>query len=155
MEVTYTYLTVYKLYGELMSLFSNLKHAFLAKRVYARLQKEARLGHLKTALFALGGMLFTAVVAKLTSACPDLLSSGGAILTACIAGGVAFWMKRPKAAPVATSLVIGFITAVGAGGIDALRSICGTAFITQLPTILTAVGWTTLGLWLTHPREQA
>ena len=136
-----------------MGLLSNLKHTLAVKRVYARFQEEAHLGRLKTAAFALVGMALTAGVAKITEACPDLMNSGGAILTACVSGGIAYWMKRPKDTPVGSTLLVALVTAIAAGGIDAIRNVCGTEFMTQLPTVLTAVGWSTVGLWLAHPRE--
>jgi hypothetical protein len=136
-----------------VSILDKIRQVLEARRVLNRL-KEARMrGHLKTALLVLAATVSTAIVARVTSACPDLLSEWGTIVTAALGAGATYLVARPKAGAVGKSLLAGLGGAAVAAFLAQLQEVCGADFVKQLPALLTAGAWVGVGLWLKAPHD--
>ena len=107
-------------------------------------------GKLYATALALLGAVATAVVAKLTTACPDLVANLGAIATAALGGGWAYLFAKEK--QVGQSLVLGVMGAGLAAATVQIKLLCGPDFFTVLPTIATAGAWIGLMAWLKAPK---
>lgn len=108
---------------------------------------------LKVAVFSFVGLAVTAIVAKVTAACPDLISSAGAIGMAAIGGAGTYLLRRPVEKAGGKALVLGVLGAAVAGVIDTVNSMCGADFVHQLPTLAVAGLWVAVGLYLRSPHE--
>ena len=131
-------------------MFGQLKNAVTAWKVWGRLKEAGVKGTLYTALVGLVGAVGTAVVAKLTTACPDLFANIGAIVTAGIGGAWAFYAAKR---PVGGSLVRGAAAAGIAAIIGQIKLMCGPDFMTVAPTILTAGAFVGAMAWLNSPKD--
>ena len=132
-----------------MSIFSNIGNAVTAWKVFGRLKGEHVKGKLLTAAVAIGGAVLTAVVAKLTTACPSLIANLGAIGTAALGGAWAYWQTRKD---VTHSLILGLGGAGLAAATVQIKLLCGPDFFTVLPTIATAGIWVGIMAWLKAPK---
>lgn len=132
-----------------MKLFSNIGNAIAAWNVWNRLKEAQMKGKLLTALTAIGGAVVTAVVAKLTTACPNLLSNVGPLVTASLGGAFAYVKLREN---WKGSIFVGAATAFIASGTIYLQQLCGPDFFTTLPTIATAGIWVGVMAWLRMPK---
>lgn len=112
-----------------------------------------KLKALKVAAFSIIGLLITSLVAQLTAACPDLISSLGAILTATIGGGMTYLMRKPLTKAGGKALIFGVVGAAFAAGVNAVTSVCGADFVHQLPSLAMAGAWVALGLYLRSPKQ--
>lgn len=108
---------------------------------------------LKVAVFSIAGLLLTSLVAQFTAACPDLISSLGAIGTAAIGGAATYLMRKPLVKAGGKALVVGVIGAAFAGAVNAVTSVCGADFIHQAPSLAMAGVWVAIGLYLRAPHE--
>ena len=135
-----------------MSIFSDIGHAITAWKVWGRLKEGSVKGKLLTVVVGLAGAVATAVVAKLTTACPDLFSNFGAVVTAGIGGAWAFARVKEN---WTTSLILG----AGAAGLAAMtvqiRLMCGPDFFTVAPTVAMAGIWVGVMAWLKAPSAPA
>ncbi len=112
-----------------------------------------KLKALKVAAFSIVGLLVTSIVAQVTAACPDLISSLGAIATAAIGGGAAYLMRKPLTKAGGKALILGVVSAAFAAGVNAVTSVCGADIIHQLPSLAMAGAWVALGLYLRSPQQ--
>lgn len=131
-------------------MLDGLKNALTAWKVWGRL-KEARVkGKLYATGLALAGAVVTAVVAKFTTACPDLVANLGAIGTAAAGGAWAYLQARGK--QPGQSIVLGMGGAGVAAATVQIKLLCGPDFFTVLPTIATAGVWVGIMAWLKAPQ---
>lgn len=133
-----------------MGIIDRIRKARALNAAWSRLEEAHVKGKLITTLLAIGGAALTAIMAKLTTACPDLLANVGPLLVA--SGGGAWAYVKLKEKP-AGSFFVGVASAFVASGGVYLRQLCGPDFFTTLPTILTAGAWVGLMAWLRQPKE--
>ncbi len=89
--------------------------------------------------FAVASLLLTTVVAQFTGACPGLIGKAPALVTACVGAGVAYAIRKPLQNAGLKAFATGALGAVFAALVESVKSICGTSFLDQVPTLV-AVG---------------
>lgn len=135
------------------SLIGDIRRALTVKSAWDRLKEASKMGHGKTAVFALLSAVSTAVVAQFSGACPALLTDLPAIATAVVGGVITYLMRKPVQSPGVKALLTGAFGAAVAGGMQALSQACGADFVHQIPALATAGLWVGLGLYLRAPHE--
>lgn len=133
-----------------MGIFGNIGNAVTGLKVMKRLKQAAAARTLLTALITLAGAIVTGVMAKFTSACPNLWSNAGAIVTAGVGGAFAYWQSRGQNAK--ETIVYGIAAAGLASMAVQVKLLCGPDFFTVLPTIATAGAWVGMLAWLNSPK---
>lgn len=140
-----------------MSIFGKLKAAWLARKVAKRFEEDRVKNGFLRAAKTLGLAVLPVVVMKLTDACPDLMTPSGAVaLVGGIAGAVLL-QTRKKGAGAATAAagVTGLAGMVWTSAQEQISKMCGSDFLTQLPTVLTAALVVGLGVYMsTHKKEE-
>lgn len=134
-------------------MFDGVKKALTAWKAWGRLKEAKVKGKLYAAALALGGAVITAVVAKFTTACPDLIANLGAIGTTAGMGAWAYLQAKGK--QPGQSIVLGMAGAGLASATVQIKMLCGPDFFTTLPTIATAGVWIGIMAWLRAPNTPA
>ena len=134
---------------EALSIFSDVKNALTAWKVWGQLKEAGVKGRLLAVVVGIAGAVATAVVARLTTACPDLFANFGAVATAGLGGAWAFVRAKEN---WGTSLILG----AGAAGLAAMsvqiRLMCGADFFTVAPTVAMAGLWVGIMAYLKAPK---
>ena len=139
-----------------MNILKSIRLMKLGHDVINRLEREAKMGKLWTALYGLGSFVTVAVVAKVTGACPDLATAaGGMAVLSGIGAGLALWSKKRSAVgSVEGGLgAFGLLSLVYVGVKDQIALLCGVGFEQQLPTLLAGGAMIGFGLWLQSTRK--
>jgi hypothetical protein len=131
-------------------MFDKAKNALMAWEAWGRLKEAKVKGKLYATGLALVGAVATAVVAKFTTACPDLVANLGAIATAAVMGSWTY--LQTKGEQPGHSVVLGLGGAGLAAATVQIKLLCGPDFFTVLPTIATAGVWVGLMAWLKAPQ---
>lgn len=140
-----------------MSIFGKLKAMWTARKVAKRFEEDrVKNGFVKAAkalLFAVAPI----VVFKFREACPELVTSQGAF--AIVAGVLgAALLQRKKASAGASVAAAGTVGMLGIAWNEfqaAVTKMCGDAFMTQWPTILTGALVVGLGMYMSsHKKDE-
>lgn len=137
-----------------MGLIGQIKTALTLKRAADRLQEEAKVGHLKTALYGVGSAVVTAAAAAFLTSCPALATQWGSILTAGVLGAAAYAVQRPTTAPTFKAVATAVGGAALAAGVVKFEAVCPGLYA-QAPVLLSTAVMTGLGHWLESPHAPA
>ena len=138
-----------------MSILGKVKAWWLARKVAKKLQEDSMKSGFVKAAKALGLAVFPIVVLRVTDACPDLMTAHGALaLVGGVVGAALLHRKGATAgASVATAGTAGLIGVAWTQAHAEISKLCGSDFLTQLPTILAAAVSIGLGAYLSHKPE--